>query len=134
MTPTRGATSVVDASALLALLLRESGWERCRSSLGRSPVISAVNWSEVSQKVHAGGVDTTLVLSAVSTAGLSVVPLTEDRAEATARLWSTTRDRGLSLAERACIALGMELGVPVLTADRTWVSLATEQLDVRCIR
>jgi len=125
---------VVDASALLALLLREPGWERCRRALGRTPVISAVNWSEVSQKVEARGVDSGIVLTAVSGAGLEVVPLTQDRAEDTANLHGATQDHGLSLADRACLALALELSCPALTADRAWTALRIDGLEVQCIR
>ncbi len=123
---------MVDASALLALLLREPGWERCRR--GRAPMTSAVNWSEVSQKAWSRGVDSAEVLSAVSSAGLGILPLTQERAEGTARLWSATRELGLSLADRACIALALELERPAVTADHTWAALQVEGLDVQCIR
>ena len=39
------------------------------------------------------------------------------------RLRSVTRHAGLSLGDRACLALGDRLGCPVVTADRVWASL-----------
>lgn len=127
-------SSVVDASALLALLLREPGWQRCRQALGRRPVMSAVNWSEVSQKVRSRGVDGGEVLRAVSRAGLDILPLTRERAEEVARLWTATRGLGLSLADRACLALAAELDRPAVTADRTWTDLPPIGIAVQCIR
>lgn len=101
---------------------------------GPGPMTSAVNWSEVSQKAWSRGVDSAEVLSAVSSAGLGILPLTQERAEGTARLWSATRELGLSLADRACIALALELERPAVTADHSWVALQVEGLDVQCIR
>ncbi len=96
--------------------------------------MSAVNWSEVSQKARSRGVDSGELLRAVSRAGLDVLPLTQVRAESAAGLWSATRDLGLSLADRACLALALELGRPAVTADRAWATLEIEPLDVLCIR
>lgn len=44
-----------------------------------------------------------------------------------------TRQAGLSLGERACLALAMQLGVPALTADRSWLSIAPPR-QVQVIR
>lgn len=44
-------TLVLDASALLAYLHQESGWEKVRAVIGES-YIGAVNWSEVAQKTR----------------------------------------------------------------------------------
>jgi PIN domain nuclease of toxin-antitoxin system len=63
--------------------------------------------------------------------GLAIVPFDVDDAEQAARLW--TPGSGLSLADRACLALGLRHGVPVLTADRAWAQV-TRNVDVRVIR
>ena len=58
------------------------------------------------------------------------------------KLLSQTRQAGLSLGDRACLSLGLRLGVPVLTSDhavprlwrdRVWASLNLS-LEVRVIR
>lgn len=54
---------------------------------------------------------------------LEVVPPTEEDAVAIARLRTTTRAQGLSLGDRACLAAGLRLGRPVLTADRSWAAV-----------
>lgn len=64
---------------------------------------------------------------------LVVEPLGEHDCVEVARLRPKTRDLGLSLADRACLALTKRLGVPVLTADRTWAE-ADLDLEVRLIR
>jgi PIN domain nuclease of toxin-antitoxin system len=64
---------------------------------------------------------------------LRVVPLNEDDSVTTAQLRSLTRAHGLSLGDRACLATGLRLGLPVLTADRSWANLDVG-VTIRLIR
>lgn len=120
-------TAVLDASAALALLRTEPGHDRVAELLPGS-VISAVNYSEVVQKLAQLGSDTaeddTAVLIAL---GATVAPFDTTGAINAARLWQDTRSPGLSLADRACLALAAELpeGVAV-TADRAWACLGLD--------
>lgn len=125
---------MLDASALLALLFREQGAERFAAAAGPSPVMSAVNWSEVSQKSAAYRIDRRRLLSGVLDAGLEVMDVTMDRAERIADLWPVTRPLGLSLADRACLALAIELRRPAVTADRDWDRLSIDGLAVHFLR
>lgn len=126
-------SSVVDASALLALLFREEGAERFASAVGPRSAMSAVNWSEVRQKATTHGVDGQLLTRALD-AGLEVVDLTVDRADRVSDLWPATSPLGLSLADRACLALALELRRPAVTADRSWSRLKIDGLVVRVLR
>lgn len=114
---------VIDASALLALLHLEIGHEIVEQHLGQS-VISGVNWSETLQKAIAKGIKTDDLREGLEALGLKIVPFTTEDAELAAHLWLQTKSIGLSLGDRACLALGLRLGVPVITADRTWSTLA----------
>jgi ribonuclease VapC len=125
-------TCVLDASALLAFLHHEPGHAAVDAVL-RGATISSVNWSEVIQKALARGVDVVGLQSDLSALGLTVLPFTADDAEVTAQLWVQTRALGLSLGDRACLALGLRRGQPVLTADRSWQQLSVGA-DVRIIR
>ena len=116
-------TLVLDASALLAWLHRESGGELVGTVLDGAS-ISAVNWSEVIQKSLQKEVEVQGMLDEVTDLGLTVEPFTAAQAEQAARLWAQTRGSGLSLGDRACLALAMDRSAPVLTADRDWASLA----------
>ncbi|MCU0935700.1 MAG: type II toxin-antitoxin system VapC family toxin [Gammaproteobacteria bacterium] len=116
-------TLVLDASALLAWLHREPGGERVGTVLDGAS-ISAVNWSEVIQKSLRKGVEVQGMLEEVTDLGLTVEPFTPAQAEQAARLWAQTRGLGLSLGDRACLALALDRSAPVLTADRDWGSLA----------
>lgn len=127
-------SSVVDASALLALLFREEGAERFASAVGPRSAMSAVNWSEVRQKSTRLGVDGQQLLSRALDAGLEVIDLTVDRAERVADLWPATHPPELSLADRACLALALELQRPAVTADRAWSRLTIDGLVVHSLR
>ncbi len=114
--------AVLDASALLAWLQDEPGAEEIEGELADS-AISSVNWSEVLQKSLAYGVDITGLRADLEALGLAIVPFDADSAEQAARL--RTPGSGLSLADRACLALGIQQDVPVWTADRLWTQVAT---------
>jgi PIN domain nuclease of toxin-antitoxin system len=122
-----GAGFVLDASGLLAHLLAEPGGDVVRDTLAeQAAVISAVNWAEVLSRLASAGADPDEVvqrLAAVLSDALTVVSLTAHDGPAIARLRPTTRHLGLSLADRACLALAQRLVLPVLTTDRAWARL-----------
>jgi ribonuclease VapC len=113
---------VADASAILALLKREPFGDFEAARLFRA-TISAVNVSEVLERLCAGGADEAGAIAAVAELKLNIIDFTELQAHATARLRPATRRAGLSLGDRACLALGQTLGYPVVTADRAWAGL-----------
>lgn len=119
MTDQQPAAAVLDASAVLAYLHQEPGGEITRAAM-RGAVISTVNWSEVAQKILAEGNRIEPARVRLEALGLRVIPFLQADAEAAAAMWSTTKPLGLSLADRACLALGQRLGRPVLTTDRRW--------------
>jgi ribonuclease VapC len=126
-------TSVVlDASAVLALVFAETGAEVVE---GRLPhcLISAVNHAEVlTRSVERGrGLDDTRAL--VARLRITVWPFDAEQAATAASLRAATRPQGLSLADRACLALAISRDLPILTADRVWQRL-TLGLDITLIR
>ncbi len=125
-------TVVLDASALLAYLQDEPGSEVVDGVLSES-VMSSVNWAEVVQKSIAARVNVDGMLDDLQALGLRVESFTPEDGELAGRLWEQTQQAGLSLGDRACLSLGLRLGVPVLTSDRAWASLNLS-LDVQVIR
>ena len=125
-------TVVLDASALLAYLKGEPGGDRVDGVLAES-VMSSVNWAEVVQKSIAVGVNVDGMLDDLQALGLVVEPFMPEDGELAGRLWEQTRQYGLSLGDRACLSLGLRLGVNVLTSDRAWASLNLS-LDIQVIR
>lgn len=124
---------VLDASALLAFAQGEPGGETVRPLLPMS-FVSALNWSEVFQKGVRYGLPIEGLGADLAAADLVIVPFGAEDAERAARLWPETRTLGLSLADRACLALALKLGAPVWTADRAWQGLAIRGLTVRLVR
>jgi ribonuclease VapC len=124
--------SVLDASALLALLNLEPGaavvWERAGSS-----AISSVNWCEAYGRLRAAGVDGEALRLQMAQTGIAVIAFDSNDAEASGELLPHTRAHGLSLADRACVALAARLGLPAVTADRIWKTLDLG-VEIICIR
>lgn len=123
---------MLDASAILALVNSEPGGEAVQDLIGGA-IVSAANWSEILQKSAALGLNLEQVAAGLRGLGVAVVPFGAADAEATARLWPLTRHAGLSLADRACLALAQRLGVPAYTADRAWAPLQIG-LEIQLIR
>jgi PIN domain nuclease of toxin-antitoxin system len=113
---------ILDASALLAFLHNEPGVERVRIALD-SAQVSTVNWAEVLQKSLRRQVDITGMQEEFTEIGMIFEPFTPNQAELAAHLWDKTRQFGLSLADRSCLALAIEKEAAVLTADRAWANL-----------
>src|SRR5579885_672876 len=121
--PSPGERSVVlDASALLALLQNEPGGDAVEPLL-KTAAISSVNWSEVVQKALDWKTEIAGLQYGLEALGLEILPFTASLAEATALLRPATRHAGLSLADRACLALAGTLGLPAITTDRIWLDL-----------
>ncbi|MGG6270606.1 type II toxin-antitoxin system VapC family toxin [Leptolyngbya sp. AN03gr2] len=123
---------VLDASALLALLNGESGSERVAEVLPEA-AIASVNFSEVVAKLADEGRDEAEIRSYLDLLGLEIVEFDAELAYRTGFLRPLTRSLGLSLGDRACLALASFLQVPALTCDRAWTSLNLE-ISVELIR
>ena len=119
---------VLDASALLVYLQDESGAERVADILNKRCAISATNWTEVLSKLSDAGQDPNDVIKQLTEQGLlkaslSIIPFNADMSCEAAHLRKKTRHVGLSLGDRACLALAIHMKRPVLTSDRIWATL-----------
>lgn len=123
---------VHDASCLLALAFREPGAEIVRANL-RDSLISSVNWSEFVQKVAQHGGNIQPLSRIIEALGVTIVPFTATTAELAAHLYPQTKALGLSLGDRACLALALERQCNVYTADSAWSKLQLS-IEVRVIR
>jgi ribonuclease VapC len=114
---------ILDASAVLAFLLREPGQDRVMEALLTEPRMSTINFAEVVTKY---------VLRGAAAQGerlreelpVVFVPVDEDLALQAALIAGLTRRVGLSLGDRICLALAKRTGLPALTADRSWLEVA----------
>lgn len=122
------ADVVLDASAVLALLNREPGGERVEHYLAEG-VMSAVNAAEVLSKLVDAGLTLGEARESLSLLGFRILGFELRDAEAVAALRTRTKSKGLSLGDRACLALGLRLEAVVVTAERSWAGLKIGQID-----
>ncbi len=120
---------VLDASAILALLLSEPGSDAVAERIEGS-LASAVNISEVLAKLLERGIETEAAWSQIGPLMQTIVPFDAEQARLTAELRPATRSLGLSLGDRACLALAKQHKCPVLTTDRQWKKL---KLDIQIV-
>jgi PIN domain nuclease of toxin-antitoxin system len=119
----RSASAVLDASALIALLNQEPGSERVAEVIGAGAAVGAVNLSEVVAKLADLGMSEDAIRQALGPLDLDVVEFDTDLAYAAGLLRPATRNLGLGLGDRACLACGLLRSLPVLTADRAWTTI-----------
>ena len=114
---------VLDASALLALLLGEPGAERVQAVLA-SAAMSVVNLCEVIGHYARNGATEAQIRRVLQPLPLTVLVFEPEQAYACGVLLASTPRSGLSLGDRACLSLARQLGVKALTADRAWSRIA----------
>lgn len=125
--------SVLDASAILALFHREPGSEVVEARLDHNVGMSAVNLAEVISKQMEVGICADETISMLQLLGIRIYDYTSQTAFLTGKLRSLTKSKGLSLGDRACLALAQQINGTVLTADKVWGELDLE-IDIVCIR
>lgn len=114
---------VFDSSVILALLFREP-LKRDLSTLLTHVVVSSVNIAEVMSKLVQGGMAEERAWVLSKSLAKESFAFDEEQSRLAGALWTETRQAGLSLGDRACLALGLTLKLPVYTVDRVWGGLA----------
>jgi len=114
---------VLDASAVLAILNSEAGADKLTPRLLRDATVSTVNLAEVQSKLVSRGLDPDDAWEAAISPVRESELFTGAQAKIAGGLVAQTRPLGLSLGDRACLALGIELGAPIYTADQSWKAL-----------
>jgi PIN domain nuclease of toxin-antitoxin system len=123
---------VLDASALMAVLREEPGAAAVEAVLDHA-AISAVNLSEVQAKLVERGTASDLAWSSLVDLDLEVIDFDAAQARVAGDLRRLTRAQGLSLGDRACLALAQTLGLSAMTADRAWTGLEVG-IEIRTLR
>ena len=123
---------VLDASAVIAFLMQEKGWEQVENKLSNS-IISAVNYSEVIAYFIREGHDPEAVPTLIGDCLPRIIVYDSIHAEISAKLIKKTKSFGLSFGDRACLGLGIVHTLPVLTADRAWakINVGVKILQIR---
>jgi ribonuclease VapC len=123
---------VLDSSAILAMVYAEKGADLVEDHISHS-VMSTVNVAEIASLMIEKGFTINDTKDLLNSLKIEVIPFDEDQAFIAAGLREKTRSRGLSLGDRACLALALVRELPVLTADRAWDSLDIG-VDIKLIR
>jgi len=126
---------VLDASALVAYARNEPGAKIVAARLrdGGRVIVSAVNWAEATGKLREYRMTPTILRQALAAAGAEIAAFAEADAEIVGEL-TPRRLLGLSLGDRACLALALSMHAPALTADQQWGRLDLDGLVVERIR
>ncbi len=112
---------VLDASAILAVIHGEA--QKLTPELLAGAVASTVNLAEVQAKLVCRGWSPVEAWEDTTSPIREAIPFNEQHAKIAGSLVSLTQHLGLSLGDRACLALGMALNAPIYTADKTWGGL-----------
>ena len=123
---------VFDASVVLAVLSGEPGADQVVPLLGES-AISTVNLAEVHGKLVSKGVPKNEAWKAALSLVNEVIDFDLQQSKLVGELLTETRSQGLSLGDRACLALGAALKAPVYTTDRAWKPLKVG-VEIRVLR
>lgn len=124
--------SVIDASALLAFILKERGGDGAAATFAGG-VMSAANISEALAVLIRKGATIEEALAGFRDTGIVAAPVSEEHAVTAAALSPLTRHAGLSLGDRLCLSLALELNRPAVTAEKSWKSLAVG-IEIQLIR
>ena len=115
-------SAVVDSSAVLALLQNEAG-SATVSQLIDGALLSTVNLTEVHSKLIQKGFPASLSWKRIVSLQCDVCFFTDEQARIAAELIQATKPLGLSLGDRACLALAIERKATVYTTDSAWKKL-----------
>ncbi|MFY7961300.1 MAG: type II toxin-antitoxin system VapC family toxin [Elsteraceae bacterium] len=113
---------VLDSSAVMAVMFGEPGQEKVVATLPGA-LLSTVNLSEIIAKLTMRGVNAQEAENAIRRLGVECLDFSAAQARIAGDLRSLTKSVGLSLGDRACLALGIERRAEILTADRAWAAL-----------
>jgi PIN domain nuclease of toxin-antitoxin system len=123
---------VLDASVLLAAVLEEPGHE-AMLALRDPGLVSAVNLAEARARLADAGYDRPSIDTSIGLLNIAVIDFDAEQAVMSADLRPSTRPAGLSLGDRACLALAQKRSAVALTADRAWARLDAP-VEVRLVR
>ncbi len=114
---------LLDSSAVLAVLFREQGFNEVASCLNQA-FISSVNYCEVISKVVSKNASPEESKFQIESIIENIIPFEKDLALKAGTLTSFTKQFGLSLGDRACIATALHYGYEIITSDRVWQQLS----------
>jgi PIN domain nuclease of toxin-antitoxin system len=96
-------------------------------------LLSTVNLAEVQTRLLRLGEPPVSAWEKISRLECEICPFTREQARVAVELIRVTQPYGLSLGDRACLALAMERNAKVYTADRLWQNLSLG-IEIEVIR
>jgi PIN domain nuclease of toxin-antitoxin system len=114
--------AVLDSSAILAVVFNERGGDRVLPLLDGG-LLSAVNLAEVHTRLLLHGAGADFAWRRVKEFGCEICFFDDQQARVAAELVAQTRPYGLSLGDRACLALAIKRKSAVYTTDAAWKNL-----------
>ena len=126
--------AVLDASTLIAYLKEELPDNTVLDQLIPKSIISTVNACEVATVLTRIHMPINEINELIEHNIGKIIPIDQPQAMIAADLWQQTKHLGLSLGDRACLALGQIMQLPIYTADRIWSQVKIDGVEVRLIR
>lgn len=123
---------VFDASVILAIIQQEPGHEEFLD-MAFGGLTSTVNLAEARAKLSDRGLDRKRINDAIGYINLLPIAFDEEQAQISSDLRSSTKELGLSLADRACLALAIQRNATAYTADRIWAQVKVP-VEIKLIR
>ncbi len=114
---------ILDASALIAYLADEAGADIVEEAIKTGAIISTVNLSEVAVKLLSRSAKKEDLRNALQALGIATITFDEEQAYCAGELFIQTQRAGLSLGDRACLALAKVKQGVALTADTAWARI-----------
>jgi PIN domain nuclease of toxin-antitoxin system len=114
--------AVLDSSAILAVVFNETGGDVVLPHL-RGGILSTVNLAEVHTRLVLRGVGADFAWRRVVSFGFEISFFDDLQARLAGELVTQTRPYGLSLGDRACLALAIQRKGTVYTTDAAWKKL-----------
>ena len=125
---------VLDASAILALIMGEPGLDVVEEILHNS-MMSTVNVAEAVSELNIKlDADPSDARNAICNLVSQIIPFDIEQAVLAGKLKKPTKSLGLSLGDRACIALGMIHKAKIYSADKIWAKIEEPNCKIVIIR
>jgi ribonuclease VapC len=112
--------AVLDASAVLAYLLNEPGEDVVTEAIAADAAMSSINLAEVMTRLVRDGASPNDAEDILAALPVTIHAFDDATALQAGAMVAVTRKFGLSLGDRACLALARRENLSVLTGDRVW--------------
>ena len=123
---------LLDASAYIAYISQEPGCDVVSEIIGKS-CINTVTYTEIISFYTKKGLSDDLLKELCQY--VEIINVNENICYAAGHMIKTSRDYGLSLGDRLCLATAQYFNLTVYTADKIWLRVADElKINIVTIR